>query len=61
MQRRYLLAQWYSAWHRVDYMLKSTFPGKREVTNFLIDNQLDVDECHIYTSYQISFILDQEE
>lgn len=62
MQRRYL-AQWHSAWNRVgdNYMLKNSFLGKHKVADLLIDNQLDVDECHIYTWYQISFTLDQEE
>lgn len=50
MQRRYL-AQWHSAWNRVgdNYMLKNSFLGKHKVADLLIDNQLDVDECHIYT------------
>lgn len=41
--------------------VENTFPGKHKVADPLNDNQLDVAECHIYTSYQISFTLDQEE
>lgn len=42
-------------------MLKKTSPGKHKMTDFEIDNRLDVPECHIYTSYWISLTLDQEE